>query len=829
MKKLLISLFIFCALNANAQNYFMTFAGTGSATTVNTIKVENLTSGASLSLNGGDILHLTGTVGISTIESTQSSDIKIYPNPMTENSLIEFYPPVSGNAIISVFEMTGKLVAQIQNYLENSRQVFLLSGFKSGYYLINIRGKGYQLSGKLLSKSSTNLNLSISRISSDQAVDYKKLNNEAKGSQATVDMLYTTGDRLKFTGISGNFSTVKTDIPAQDKTITFNFMPCADNDNNNYPVVMIGTMIWMAENLKTTTYNNGDLIGSTTPATLDISSETTPKYQWAFNGEENNVAVYGRLYTWYAITDSRNICPTGWYVPNDGDWKLLTTFLGGESVAGGKLKETGTTHWTTPNTKATNETGFTALPGGWHRWDGTFNDLGKISYWQSMSEYNSSNGWTRAMYYNYSDASRTYSGKKGGFPVRCLKATAPMVITSPVTSITTSSAVIGGITSYGGSAVTDRGVYFGRYQNPVTNGIKLTQGTGEGSFSGSILGLIPNTTYYVRAYAINSLGTSYGEELSFKTNPLTIPVLNTTTVYSITQVKAISGGSISYDGGTAVTARGVCWSISENPTIADNHTSDGTGTGSFTSNIQGLSHSTKYYVRAYAVNNIGTAYGAQVSFTTQFGGPIVFNPSLTYGTVTDIEGNVYTTIQIGTQLWMAENLRTTKYKDNTLIPRITDNTAWKDLLTPGYCWYDNDSLAYKSTYGALYNWYAVSTKKLCPTGWHVPTEGDFETFGLYVGDVAVAGGKMKETGLTHWITPNTGATNEIGFTALPGGYRRYTDGVFTSIAYYGEYWSSAEYSTEGAGGAELSYNSNGVSVEGEPNKKYGFSVRCIKD
>jgi len=144
-----------------------------------------------------------------------------------------------------------------------------------------------------------------------------------------------------------------------DNTVT-------DVDGNVYHTVEIGTQVWMVENLKTTKYRNGDLIGTTTPATLDISSEATPKYQWAFEGNESNVNTYGRLYTWWAVTDIRGVCPTGWHVPTEDDWITLTTYLGGEDVAGGKLKEAGTTHWWAPNEGATNSSGFTALPGYVH-------------------------------------------------------------------------------------------------------------------------------------------------------------------------------------------------------------------------------------------------------------------------------------------------------------------------------------------------------------------------------------------------------------------------------------------------------------------------------
>jgi uncharacterized protein (TIGR02145 family) len=195
-----------------------------------------------------------------------------------------------------------------------------------------------------------------------------------------------------------------------------------DGDDNVYNTVTIGTQTWMAENLKTTKYRNGDLIGTTTPATLDITGESTPKYQWAYDGNENNAATYGRLYTWYAITDTRNVCPTGWHIPTDTEWTTLVTFLGGDVVAGGKLKETGTTHWTTPNEGATNETGFTALPGGWRPSGGGFLDFGNFGGWWTSTE--TSIGYPYDWYASYK-AGNVYNEndvtKQSGVGVRCLK------------------------------------------------------------------------------------------------------------------------------------------------------------------------------------------------------------------------------------------------------------------------------------------------------------------------------------------------------------------------------------------------------------------------
>jgi|WetSurMetagenome_2_1015567.scaffolds.fasta_scaffold344841_1 uncharacterized protein (TIGR02145 family) len=193
-----------------------------------------------------------------------------------------------------------------------------------------------------------------------------------------------------------------------------------DFDGNIYKTIKIGTQIWMTENLKTTRYLNGDLIGTSSPATLDIDSEKKPKYQWAYDGDESNVASYGRLYTWYAVTDSRNVCPSGWHVPSDNEWDTLITYLGGESVAGGKLKETGTTHWTY-DPGSTNDVGFTALPGGTRASNGTFSDIGCICYWWSATESSDTHVWTRHIHHFIGDIYNFDYYKEIGISVRCIK------------------------------------------------------------------------------------------------------------------------------------------------------------------------------------------------------------------------------------------------------------------------------------------------------------------------------------------------------------------------------------------------------------------------
>jgi uncharacterized protein (TIGR02145 family) len=204
----------------------------------------------------------------------------------------------------------------------------------------------------------------------------------------------------------------------------------------------------------------------------------------------------------------------------------------------------------------------------------------------------------------------------------------------------------------------------------------------------------------------------------------------------------------------------------------------------------------------------------------------------TYGTVTDIDGNIYHTVTIGTQVWMVENLKTTKYRNGDSIPNVMDSLEWHDLAMGAYCNYNNDAI-YSNTYGRLYNWYAVTdSRNIAPIGWHVPTKAEWATLTTYLGGESAAGGKLKETGTLHWISPNNGADNSSGFTALPGGYRigGITDiETFGVIGEYGNWWSSSEGSSP-EDGSYLCISNQFIYANNYANyKKSGFSIRCIKD
>jgi uncharacterized protein (TIGR02145 family) len=194
--------------------------------------------------------------------------------------------------------------------------------------------------------------------------------------------------------------------------------------------------------------------------------------------------------------------------------------------------------------------------------------------------------------------------------------------------------------------------------------------------------------------------------------------------------------------------------------------------------------------------------------------------------IKDGDGNVYTSVKIGTQTWLNENLKTTKLNDGTSIPLVTDNTEWKNLITPGYCWYNNDKTTYGNIYGPLYNWYAIGTGKLCPKGWHVPSNDEMDVL-----DIALEndGGKLKETGTAHWQAPNTGASDRFGFRALPGGYRDHLLS-FGDINTHGAWWtSSVRTQLDHPYVFILIYNTGNWTPYAEVVKNFGYSVRCIKD
>jgi uncharacterized protein (TIGR02145 family) len=485
------------------------------------------------------------------------------------------------------------------------------------------------------------------------------------------------------------------------------------------------------------------------------------------------------------------------------------------------------------------------------------------------------------------------------------------ITTTAVTEVRATTASSGGlITANGGTTITARGVCWSTNPSPTVADGHSTEGNGMGGYSSQITGLSPTTSYFVRAYATNSAGTNYGNEFTFSTTD-GLPTISTVTVTSARAITALVSVTLSINVSDPITARGVCWSTSPSPTVADSHTTDGSGTGTFTATATGLSPLTTYYARAYATNSYGTGYSAQLTFTTTSGlvsittsyvsfldattvqgrgqitsdggDPITergicwgtspmptladnqlvvglgtgtftanmtnflpeteyyvrayatnglgttYGPDVTftsYGSVTDIDGNEYLVATIGNQKWMAQNLKTTHYRNGESIIYLSDNVEeWNNNVVGGYSWYNNN-ISNKDIYGALYNGHAVlNANGLCPTGWCVPTNDEFTQLADYLGGTSIAGGKLKKT--TDWAYPNIGATNETGFSAVPGGVYW---GNYFGINQFCWIWSSS-VSTNNVSNLVYRYTSYEINtfINNEKSKFTGFSVRCLKD
>lgn len=433
----LVLIILFLYLHpVNAQDFMIYFSGSGDVSVVTSVKVENLTQNKNLTLDGTDALHLVSTLtGIEIISrGTTNNQIFFSPNPAGDHSRMQFELPESGNSSIIVNDITGKVIIEYRKFLTEGTHTFRIKGMDKGIYIVSIRSGRHRVSGRFLSEGSGKGIPEI--VYENQSAAVNKLYENSKGEKGVVEMTYNEGDILKLTGISGDYSTIVTDIPTSSKTVNFYFTGCTDHDGNKYPVVYIGSakgseeisesdnkgvQIWMGENLKVKNLNDGTTIPNVTNnqtwTTLNASAYCT------YNNVPNDM---GLLYNWYTVQTGK-LCPAGWHVPTEAEWLALIQYLGGKIVAGGKLKETGDIHWVMGNSGATNSSGFTGLPGGCRLpTDGTFLDMGGTGYfWTSTAAYTDYAYFHSINYFS----TVVYGGEmsevsmKHGFSVRCIKDT----------------------------------------------------------------------------------------------------------------------------------------------------------------------------------------------------------------------------------------------------------------------------------------------------------------------------------------------------------------------------------------------------------------------
>jgi uncharacterized protein (TIGR02145 family) len=411
-----------------------------------------------------------------------------------------------------------------------------------------------------------------------------------------------------------------------------------------------------------------------------------------------------------------------------------------------------------------------------------------------------------------------------------------IISTLPIGNITSTSATSGGnITNNGGTPVTQRGIVWSTSPNPTTANYSTADSSLSVSYSSNLTGLTNNTTYYVRAYATNSAGTSYGNELSFTTASIFIGSISTlncssanhygnlisnTASSGVSSVIVYNGGNGGPHNGQVVNSLGVTGLTA---TLAP---------GTFAIDYDSLTYTITGTPSSSGIATFSLNIGGQTCTLTRIiNSGIVTNP----GPGVTFDGYSYPSIVLGNgQEWMAENLRTTVYSNGDSIPNVTDDSEWSSLTTGAWAHYNNDIL-YENPYGKWYNWFTITDpRNVCPTGWHVPTDSEWSALINYLdpnsngGNDNTAGGKMKSIGTQFWWSPNTAATNESGFSGYPSGNRTnagYCGGIGTE-----SYWWSSSPDPYGSGWiCSLVYNSSNAWTQHSTLANNGFPVRCLKD
>ncbi len=622
---------------------------------LDSIYIENLTQGGDTTLYAPDTLLVLDFVTGVAANTTFNKGFRLSqnrPNPFAEKTIISIFLPEADHLQVSVVNLLGQKVAFFENSLDAGNHSFVFYPGEDRYYFLTATANGLTKTIKMVS-----LNNHSGKYCSLSYVGTVETPDEYKSIQETYDFGYSLGDLLRFTGFAKNPSDIMgSDVidatPAGNEEYMFEIIegipcpgaPAVTYEGQTYNTVQIGDQCWFKENLNVGTMIDGS----------DNQTNNNLIEKYCYNDDPANCATYGGLYQWDEMMQyttqqgTPGICPTGWHLPTDAEYTALTDFLGGESIAGGKMKSTGTIEastglWFTPNTSATNQSGFTALPGGNRDYNASFGYLGHDAYFWSSTENGTDYTWLRSLFYNSAYVVRGFGSNNHGFSSRCVKDLEQACPGSP--------------------------------------------------------------------------------------------------------------------------------------------------------------------------------------------------------TVTDIDGNVYNTVQIDDQCWMKENLKTTTYRNGTAIPNVMDDNAWYNLTTGAYVWYDND-ISWKDSYGALYNWFAtVDANGLCPTGFHVPTDDEWTALTDYIGGMgsphgnelkscrqvnSPLGGGCSTDEHPRWDHDNSNyGTDDYGFSGLPGGSRGYS-GNFDFIGYYGIWWSSTEYSSGSAWYHYLSYYYGYVSVS-DYYKQIGISVRCLRD
>jgi uncharacterized protein (TIGR02145 family) len=417
--------------NLNAQYYQISFAGMGGSTSVDSVRVQNLTQCIDTSFGGNNSLYLFGATSINRNESDVYDKISIYPNPSVGVFNINFETKFQSNAEIKLYDICGRTILKSRDFIFSGSHLFTLSGLSCGVYFITVETGLKKYCSRIISMGSavSNPHLMYKMTHSDMKQTNSSMmetNNRCfLDSYPIIYMSYHTGDLLKFTGKSGNYKTIVMLTPTQNQTVTFNFVSCTDANGNSYAVVQIGTQLWMAENMKATKYRNGVNIPNITDSAV-WASITTGAY-CDYHNLPAEGQQYGHLYNWNAGSDTQLIAPIGWHVSSDSEWTVLINYLGGVSIAGQKLKANCNTRWAYLDTTwGTDLVGFTALCANYRTASGAWsvapNNDHDCWFWTSTPGANQNQAYANSLRWCFRDVFRTpgYVFKRQGCSLRCV-------------------------------------------------------------------------------------------------------------------------------------------------------------------------------------------------------------------------------------------------------------------------------------------------------------------------------------------------------------------------------------------------------------------------
>ena len=424
MKKNLLSILIlFCALKTQGQTYTFTFEAATTSPSISSLFVQNLTSGASVLLNGTDTLILETVVGTKELSAETSNNLTVYPNPSAGNFSFEISIQEAAFTNFELIDLNGRKILEKTAWLKSGQYFFTIEGLKSGSYFLKAYNDNYQLVKKIISTAEMTGTPEIKQSFFKESIIENAI---GKSDRTSATLSYSTGDVVLVTSTStsaggpgaGPYIVYTVIDVGGSSYLIIEFVPCTDASGNEYATVRIGGQLWMAENLRTTHFNDGTSIPLVTDP-LAWSLDTNA-YCWYDNDSALYANPYGALYKWSTV-ETGNLCPVGWHVPSNIEWGVLESFVGGgPAYAGRPLKESIGNFWWGGNFEATNATGFTGLPGGRRNLNGSFEFIHAVGIYWTSTETTPNHGWSRWLYNNGPELG-SYGIEQDAFSVRCVK------------------------------------------------------------------------------------------------------------------------------------------------------------------------------------------------------------------------------------------------------------------------------------------------------------------------------------------------------------------------------------------------------------------------